>query len=56
MSDEKMIVIRAQFPDEFADKVNELLEAGGWRVAQTEVSVTDHHYYALLIKAKAEGK
>lgn len=50
MSDNRIKVISAKYPDEFERSVNELLSKGNWRVAETEMSVTDHHYYALLIQ------
>lgn len=53
-TDERMTVVTARYPDQFESLVNALLSEGNWRVAQTEMSVTDHHYYALLIKSAPE--
>lgn len=51
LQDDRLVVISGKFPDEFTKKVNDLLVLGGWRVTQTEMSVTDHHYFAMLIKS-----
>lgn len=50
MSDKKLIIVSARMPEEFMQKVNVLLDLGGWRVVETEMSVTDHHYFAMLIE------
>lgn len=50
-TDEEIKIINARMPDEFTEKVNQLLKEGCWRIAETEMSVTDHHYWAFLIKS-----
>lgn len=54
MKDERIEIVTAKFPDDFTKAVNALLNTGNWRVAETEMSVTDHHYFALLIKAASD--
>jgi len=49
--DEKVLIIDEKMPDDFERRLNEVLAEGGWRVAETEVYVTNHHYFALLIKS-----
>lgn len=56
MMDEQIMIVSAQMPDEFERKVNALLKDEVWRIAETEMSVTDHHYYALLIKRRPTVK
>jgi hypothetical protein len=34
----------------FEDTVNTLLSEGGWRVVQTEMSVADNHFCAMLVR------
>jgi hypothetical protein len=51
MFDHRLIIVSAKMPEEFMGKVNELLKAGDWRVAETEMSVTDHHYWSMLIQS-----
>lgn len=45
-------IVWAKDPDEFEEKVNGLLSQGGWRIANSEMSVPDAHYFALMIRAK----
>lgn len=52
--DEMVIFITAITPVVFEQRMNDLLRDGNWRVAQTEMSVTDNHYWALLIKSRSE--
>jgi hypothetical protein len=54
MSDLQIKIVTATTPVVFEQRVNELLKAGNWRVAETEMSVTDHHYYALLIQEEVK--
>lgn len=53
-ADQRVMIVGVKYPDEFEKIVNEILSEGNWRIAQTEMSVTDHHYYAMLIKCKAD--
>lgn len=55
MKDSKVAIITAQFPDVFVEKVNVVLESGDWRVVETEMSVGDSHYYAMLVKSCADN-
>lgn len=50
-SDEQLKIIRAAFPNDFESLVNDLLKEGSWRIVQTEMSESDHHYVAMLIKS-----
>lgn len=50
--DGHLLIVKASMPEEFQEKVNALLKEGGWRVVQTEMSVCDHHYFAMLVKKK----
>lgn len=50
MTDEALRIISAKMPDEFVEIVNALLSQGGWRIVQTEMSVCDHHYFAMAIR------
>lgn len=52
MNDLEIKVVSAKTPAVFEQRVNDLLRGGNWRVTETEMSVTDHHYYALLIKTE----
>lgn len=54
MRDVLVKIVSAQTPDEFEKIINPLLSLGNWRIAETEMSVTDHHYWAMLIKAEGE--
>lgn len=56
MIDEKLVIVQAKYPKDFTEAVNQLLSEGSWRVVQTEMSVTDHHYYAMLIKQKQDNE
>jgi len=49
--DVEVKIINKSFPYEFEKAMNELLSSGCWRVQWTEISVTDHHYYAMLIRS-----
>lgn len=49
-------IISAQMPEEFQEKVNELLANGGWKITCTEMSVTDHHYWAMAIRSPKSAK
>lgn len=48
-------IISAKMPDDFQLKINFFLQQGGWRVACTEMSVTDHHYYAMIVKRAGDN-
>lgn len=52
MNDKELVIVQAKYPDDFEKAVNSYLEQGGWRVAETEMSVTDHHYFAMLIQSE----
>lgn len=52
MRDTEIKIISAKMPDEFEKLVNNVLTQGNWRIAETEMSVTDHHYWAMLIRFK----
>lgn len=54
MADLEVRIVYARMPDEFESKVNVLLSFGCWRVAETEMSVTDHHYWAMLVKSDSK--
>ena len=49
--DVDVTVIQAKQPGEFVTRVKDLLSQGGWRVVQTEMSVTDNQYDAMLIRS-----
>lgn len=51
MDDLEVRVIFEKYPETFEKAVNALLQCGGWRVVQTEMSVTDHHYFAMLVRS-----
>ena len=36
----------------FEKTINSILKEGCWRIANSEMSTTDHHYIALLIRSK----
>ena len=50
LPDVQIKIVEKRMPEDFVAAVNEILELGGWRIAQTEMSVCDHHYVALLIR------
>lgn len=50
MSDKEIKIISRRTPQEFESAVNEILNDGHWRIAETEMSVTDHHYFAMMIR------
>lgn len=52
MSDSKIKVVKARGPAEFESTVNFLLADGNWRVAETEMSVCDSHYWAMLVQSE----
>lgn len=49
-NDKELKIVTAKLPQDFTEKMNALMEEGCWRVAETEMSVTDHHYWAMLIR------
>jgi hypothetical protein len=52
MSDDVEIrIVNESYAHTFQDAVNRILSEGGWRIMSTEMSVSDHHYYAMLIKS-----
>jgi hypothetical protein len=55
VSDEEIKIVSAKYPEMFESAVNELLRQGDWRVVATEMSVTDHHYFAMLVKGRERG-
>ena len=55
-TDNELRIISAEYPQDFEAKINERLAEGCWRIAETEMSVTDHHYWAMLIKCTPDSK
>jgi hypothetical protein len=53
--DNELRIINATSPEQFEQEVNKLLFEGYWRVVETEMSVTDSHYWAMLIQSKIEN-
>lgn len=53
--DVHLTVIQARDPHDFQITVNVFLREGGWRVVQTEMSVTDSHYAAKRLKDSIES-
>lgn len=54
--DEQMVMVNEKFPSEFTNAVNHYLRMGNYRVVATEMSVTDHHYFALLVRRAPERR
>lgn len=54
MTDVQLKIVNEKTPRDFEDAVNGLLNEGVWRIAETEMSVCDNHYFAMLIKSKTE--
>lgn len=54
--DAELRLVSAEFPVEFINQVNAILREGGWRIARMEMSVCDHHCFAMLIKYSQVGK
>jgi hypothetical protein len=52
MADIQLKIVNEKTLKEFEDAVNALLNEGDWRITQTEMSVCDGHYFAMLIKSK----
>jgi transcriptional regulatory protein LevR len=50
--DTELKIINKKYPNEFESAVNSLLAEKCWRVTNTEISVADHHYFAILIKTE----
>lgn len=55
MADSRVEIVTERSPDAFAKRINEFLAEGGWRVANTEMSVTDCHYWAFLIQERSRA-
>lgn len=55
-NDKAVAIIHARMSDEFVSRVNNLLSLGNWRIVQTEMSVCDHQYDAMLIESKDDLK
>lgn len=51
MNDVILKIINERTPSQFESVVNAILSQGGWRIAETEMSVTDSHYWAMLVKS-----
>jgi proline dehydrogenase len=54
MRDETLLIISAKMPDEFEEKVNKILKEHNARVVQTEMSVCDHQYVAMIVISKID--
>lgn len=52
MSDKEVKIIQERHPDTFTKKINELLSQGNWRIVETEMSVTDNQFDAMLIRSE----
>ena len=53
--DVQLVFVLAETAGEFAERVNAHLKQGCWRVEQTEMSVTDAHYFAMLVRAAPDS-
>lgn len=50
--DQELKIIICSSIDSFEHEVNSRLKEGGWRITQTDVSIPDCTYWAVMIKAK----
>ena len=53
--DKFLRIVYARYPEEFEQKVNELLTQGCWRVAETSID-PGRHYWAMLIQSSPKEK
>jgi hypothetical protein len=50
-NDVQIKIVEKSRQEDFVATVNGILEMGGWRVAETEMSAVDSHYVAMLIRS-----